>query len=703
MTLILTQPPAPPSLSDPANFSANAAAFMAWFNTFADEVNAAETLFAPRHATRAEALAWLAEDPTLSNGALLIAEQLCYVYETGADVISDMPGWKPLGRYVSLRHFPVAADGVTADDASIEEFLTYVAANDVEGFVPGGDYAVQYVRLRDLSGDISVRADPSARFIGLSTLQIAAGSGQSSVTINFPVGTSGVDVMHIASDLTETVLESGTDYTVSGQTLTLLGSSDPLAVGDSIAITSANPMFSLQPSTNYTRSFLWEGGYFDNSARGWSPANGSGSAFNLYFFKQYGFRNASFYGSEDYETARANRVSDTAITPLGCTFGTIEGCYFQGQADNAVYLTGDADAGDVDNGKLHRYAGNYVDRCHVGFSGKRDVRGMSVSDNTFFRTETGIVLTQAGNGVAGGRASIVGNHFIMQARRAILIETANGVTVSANRIQDVGYDLSDAANTELSCIGIHIIDSDYCVISGNTLWFEEWTSQVGTRGIVIAKEFSTSDYNHINGNIISGFDEGIYESANNIGNVAKDNVITGATTAMTPLGNGRWSYVDGNGRKHTQSGTTPFIGSSTPTIYFAGAVNSVGVSYSRQYCNYRREGEILHVWVSVQAAISHTEGAARILRIELDVPWSSVNETNFRGIGSLLYANNIRFKSSPTDAGEMLAVEARSNSTDLQIRDIRNDAVASGYISSDDIDTGDTIRVDAYIAIPLEI
>ena len=100
--------------------------------------------------TRANFVAWVGGGGAAAAGTIKIAAGYQYIATPGATAISDLPGWLPMGRMVSHRHFTDAtgtADFTTAVHAAID----YVSSSD--GLtLDGGGETVYLASTYDFSG-----------------------------------------------------------------------------------------------------------------------------------------------------------------------------------------------------------------------------------------------------------------------------------------------------------------------------------------------------------------------------------------------------------------------------------------------------------------------------------------------------------------------------------------------------------------------
>lgn len=303
------------------------------------------------------------------------------------------------------------------------------------------------------------------------------------------------------------ITKPGTYNIVSGVTVNLSNNLAILmeeGVVLKAASTLASKMLHLQTSTS-TRLRI-EGGTFDVSA---IPSDTASSYGELYLpgFDGVSLERMNFYAGADYRTAGGD-------SSIFCQSNRIKirDCSFTGAADAAIYIS----ASQLEtNGEEAIIEGNRFYGCNNGVIFKRQFLRGIVGHNVFKKCFTGVVTGEADTSLLPGHDNIIANnHFYRTVGRAIDVRWSDSTTVTGNRIEDMGLDLSGSA--QASSVGISLSGSNYCAVSGNVLIQRTGPSTSGHIGInletkAINATSRSSTFNSVADNITDSFNIGIAE------------------------------------------------------------------------------------------------------------------------------------------------------------------------------------------------
>lgn len=595
-----------------------------------------------------------------------------------------------LGWRLDFSSYTPAADGVTDDAAKFAAFCAALQLLKVPGWVGSGEYLLTYVKMRTLTENMRIEFAPDARIVGAATKQVFAGDGvTTSLVVTAWTKMDEFRVVHINGS-TETVLTEGTGYTVSGQTINLAGGSAPFGavpIGQSIRVVDSQPILEFGANAVDLCGIELVGGYFDSSQRGYAQAIDSGSGVLLYNFGFVSCLNGYHYGSPDYDTAQANGVSDTGISSVACSNIEIAGNVFVGFLDNAIYLGGNTNTGEADDGFGASIHSNLFVKCLVGAMSKRQGQGTSIKANTFYKCYIGAGMWPAGSNAIGARGVISGNTFIKTARSAIDVRTSRAPVISDNRIVDVGYELDEVTAIADPC-AIKLLGCSNGLVHDNTMLLDAWarTNQIG---IQMAAETSygptQTTKTRAHHNTIDGFATGCSESGSGTGNIWDENNIVNTTTPMSVLAARRWHYRNSN-QEFDGIGTTAFVGDFTPVITLSGA--SPTITHTLQFGRYIRQGNLVTINCQVQFSYSGTVSANQLRINGLPFPVRNNSTQNM----SAVLAYSLSALTLPANTYQMVA-KALSNTSYIRIEALLSTG-APTIITTDHIAASTALRLE---------
>jgi len=315
-------------------------------------------------------------------------------------------------------------------------------------------------------------------------------------------------------------IPSGT-YLINSQILLTLTRNIGIVCDKGAVIKSAVGMSStlvyLQCDTRETFGFSWRGGKFDVSNSVFVLGEASGSCLGIKRICNTVIEDVHFYAGDTYEAA----TGDSGLTTVDCKSVTVSNCVFTGHPDLGIYASGNLTPLDtVDDGGDLIITGCHFNYCQTGVSCKRELQRPLISGNTFYRCRSGVALHDTytnGIQVAAGRKAIISsNHFKFIRTRAIELRLGSGHLVSANRIEDCGYDLDDAVDTDYF-EWLRLAGSTNCLISSNILTAKGWNP---ASAAIVLRSYTDGDA----------------VTTESVGNMVTDNVIYSSYPGVFPIG-----------------------------------------------------------------------------------------------------------------------------------------------------------------------
>jgi hypothetical protein len=529
---------------------------------------------------------------------------------------------------LSLGAFVPAANDATDDAPIFRKWLARLKATLAEGWIPRGAYLCSFLADRTLTADLTIQAHSAAVIRGAPTNDKITGTGvETSAVASWTPGTRGYSVSYW-NGATEVKWTAGVQYTVAGATINWAAGSAPhgaLAAGHRVRIWSSDPILEFGASTAFSHRFAWQGGIIDNSDRGYILADASGSGLTIYDFAAYDIEDTRFLGAADHVAALADLVADSGFTALACNGGWIENCYFRGQADLGVYITGGGDTGPADNGFSAIVTGCLFERCQQGVSAKRDANGILIDGCTFRQCYVGATLYPTTGDLRGGRGSILNCRFFLCGIRPIDVRRCAGITVQGNVITDFGYEL-DGVTPIAAAVGINAQGIGGGSIKDNLIQFVGLSSPADAVAFRLNQDTTETTIQSSNvdvsGNKSIGVAIGCREGGSGTGNTW-DNDVIDATTPIDVPATRKWRYRPDGNTEIEGVGSTPFEGTFTPTFLLNGATNApvITTPYASQDAHYARRGNSVHLWGTVQTLIDQSEPANRTLLIQGAPAW----------------------------------------------------------------------------------
>lgn len=213
--------------------------------------------------------------------------------------------------------------------------------------------------------------------------------------------------------------------------------------------------------------FIVEGGQFDFTAvpQGTPPNYDQGTCWELVNIPWWDISGGKYIAANDYLAGKG----DTAIAATNSR-GSAHHNWFQGWADNAIYLTGGALANDAsDNGGPTFVHHNMFIQCSVGVSVKRRNSDAIITGNRFFGCYVDVGAYEVSGGeIEPGDRLTISNNRSKRASGPIELRGGTGETmIVGNDIEDFGYDL--AGSPAVDRVAIRLLGSRDCLVSMNKI------------------------------------------------------------------------------------------------------------------------------------------------------------------------------------------------------------------------------------------
>ncbi|WP_016954539.1 right-handed parallel beta-helix repeat-containing protein [Catenovulum agarivorans] len=149
-------------------------------------------------------------------------------------------------------------------------------------------------------------------------------------------------------------------------------------------------------------------------------------------------QNIKFYGTSPGSTQNYRYAGgDSGILMVGASRATFKNNRFYGVRDAGIYVSADNYKGHL--GDNYTMENNYVERAYDGLTSKRGADKITFKNNDLNDVVVGISTKNRNSGSAwtASDITVTGNE-ITKTVRGISLERANDVTISNNKIKDVG-------------------------------------------------------------------------------------------------------------------------------------------------------------------------------------------------------------------------------------------------------------------------
>ena len=225
-----------------------------------------------------------------------------------------------------------------------------------------------------------------------------------------------------------------------------------------------------------------------------------------------------FFGIRASRPTDPGQFGDSGITAIDCININIENCTFTGMPDLGVYISGNNNAGNNDNGGDVSITQSSFNNCSSAVSLKRQATGATVSDNRVYDSFVGMSCYPAGgNDIAGDRTIFSLNHYI-RCERGLEVRGGIGfVNISVNYFED---------NSEMA---VRLLGASNCLVGLNIM-------NGGGDGLNIndSPQYGIPSNNQISNNIIMGYTNAIRELAGSGVNYYSYNQYGGGAVSILP-------------------------------------------------------------------------------------------------------------------------------------------------------------------------
>lgn len=288
------------------------------------------------------------------------------------------------------------------------------------------------------------------------------------------------------------------------------------------------------PSATGARStFRWRGGKLDGSLM---PSRVSGAPDLLYVadgdFKFVEIEGAWFYCND----TRSGTAGDSCLFLAEGEDYRIENNVFQGAVDAGIYISGNA---AQTSGRRAVVRSNTFLECATAVISKRSFEDHAVIGNFVQNCSSGIIVGgEADVSLMPGKKAVIANNLVKRTGVAIEVRIADEAIVIGNRVEDFGV---DASGTPIGVSGIVISGSKRSVVASNILCVPGISPHASSRGIHLqSRTWNSTTYhsthNLIEGNLVSGLNQGIREEdANNKNNSFSSNKFVSVTTPYSGI------------------------------------------------------------------------------------------------------------------------------------------------------------------------
>lgn len=258
-----------------------------------------------------------------------------------------------------------------------------------------------------------------------------------------------------------------------------------------------------------------QGLIIDNSLRIHVVGTNSGTALLLNFIGLYTIQNSRFLSTDDYR----DDMGDSGIVLVECGPGIIDNCYFRGQPDAGVYLSGGSSTSDSDDYGDAIVTNCYFLHCANAATFKRAIQRTIFTENRVFECRSGFSAEEAdSSGVTlyPGRGAIFSNNeFKRIGSRAVTARYGPCIAIG-NVIEDWGHDRDDVLIPSQPAI---LWNTSGSLCNSNVMRFRDWSglTQIGIRvdvhtitGATGGDKLIPTD-NQFDNNIVDGASIGIGE------------------------------------------------------------------------------------------------------------------------------------------------------------------------------------------------
>lgn len=564
-----------------------------------------------------------------SAGPFQIAEAdgVLYRRQTGM-ALPGLNNWRPLDNTLDIRHVgstsELSSDFVGRFSQAVDDAAENGWDLRVSQKPDGTPYEYQHID-HTLTDDLRIRFNRNALFMPRTNFQhfpTNGATGPFQITAwPYDAAVDGTLSAMLVSGTTETKLDQGTGFTLSGNAATLTAT--PPA-GSVFVVVARNDALRFRSTPGNGRRLILDGDInIDLSRLGYAIASASGSALSVSGVDHIVLERLWAYSPAGYGGAPLAKRGDSAFVP-----STFKTCYAgrihaDGMNDLAVYATGGASSGYSDDATGLYIGSIQARRCSTAMKYVR--QGEQAYVGSIFAEECGTMfLVGETDGLATGHGIHIGSlNGIRIARRALDLRAMpkGGFHVGAVSIRDIGF-MPDGVTPGDTSAGVFMSGVSGAQIDYLDIRQRDWPTPANVPAALVSG--SDNMGNRILGGWIEGLDAGVRETGATTNDVGNSYTMTLKNVA-TPIDSAGALQTDFDLTVLTTSGGTvtsrrlnSLVGeklSGTPTFQLAGATNSPAYAYQLQNLVYQKVRDFTLFSLQIQGNITHTEtgGQFRVL------------------------------------------------------------------------------------------
>ena len=631
------------------------------------------------------------------------ADGVLYRRQSGL-ALPGLNNWRPLDDTLDLRHVGSTSELSSDFVGRFRQAVDDAAANGwdlrVSQKADGTPYEYQAID-HTLTGDLRMQFDRNALFMPRTNFQhfpTGGTTGPFEITAwPYDAAVDGTLSAMLVNGTTETKLFQGTDFTLSGKTVTL--SATPPAGSVLVLVSRLNALQFRSTPGNGRRLILGGDVNIDLSRVGYAIASASGSGLavtgvdHVVLDRLY-VRSPSGYGGLPLE-----KRGDSAFTPL-----TFKSCHAnlvhaEGMNDLAVYASGGGSTGSEDDGG--RLTINVVSafRCSTAMKYVRQGRQATIGVIHAVECGTGF-LSGVTDGIPTGHGIHIGSiNAIRLARRALDVRDTpqGGLHVGAVTIEDLGF-MPDGVTMAETPAGVFLAGVSGVQVDYLSIRQRAWPKPANVPAVMVTGSGNMG--NRILGGWVEGLDRGIQETGASTNDVGNSFTMTLKDVA-TPIDSAGALQTDFDLTILTTSGSTitsrrlnSLVGEKqegTPTFQLAGATNSPTYAYTAQELVYQKVRDFTLFSLQVQGTITHTE-TGKQFRIPL--PAGLTNNSDAPVPLTVGRATGIASTAGPITA------EIPAGQSYVLFHARPNAGGSPVQITSDAVTTGGTVRIELAGVVP---
>jgi hypothetical protein len=449
--------------------------------------------------TRADALAWVALNPTPTVGTMLHWEGVSVWYDgvnTGLPAPS-LAGYSPANDILNIKH-TASASSLSSDFAGVmAQAIADASTKNWKLLVPKGNWTTQPI-LYDFpsAGTLDLEFAQGAKLIGPAQFQHFAGNGTQKVFTLTSWATASTDVlvaMKVSAADVETVLPLGnavSGFTRAGNVVTV-GSAVTIATGETVVFCSSNSILKIT-GENGDVSLRIRGGYFDNGAMGYVASQASGTCVNLQTIRGVDWSGAPSFintSKKSWMDAPLLRRGDSGLVLANIEKANIWGAIFGYQPDLGNYTTGLARGTPPetyydDDGRFINFFGCHAYGCDGGFRSARKGGGTGFYGCSVNEVSTGFLADDVSSGGLGSSRNIIiqGMTGRKIGRDFLDIRGVNSCVISGVTVEDWGRKPDGTVVNTRPLFNFGSVKHLHA--SGIVARYEEWTPPTTPQAVV---------------------------------------------------------------------------------------------------------------------------------------------------------------------------------------------------------------------------